>query len=93
VSAVSWISFGPDLEPFETESRRQAETPGPRVDGLLVAGEAAEVAGALAEACRSAGGWCRLERVGTDGERQPVHVQARHVRFVAPASGGGPEPR
>ena len=85
MSGTSWISFGPDLEPLSSESRRRAEAPGPRKDGLLVIGEAGEIADILAEACASKEGWCLLERFGTDGDRQPVHVQARLVRWVSPA--------
>jgi hypothetical protein len=80
---ASWIIFGPDLEPLEAESRRQAEEPGPRRDGLLVAGAPGEVAQRLAEAARSSAGWCELQHCqGAGEEPEPVHVQVRHVRFV-----------
>jgi hypothetical protein len=82
----SWVIFGPDLEPLESEARRMAEAPGPRADGLLVAGDIDEVGSALAQAAHGGGGWCRLEHIRPDGAREPVVVQASHVRFVLPAS-------
>jgi hypothetical protein len=85
MTEMCWISFGPDLEPLESEARRRAEPPGPRPDGLLVAGAADEVAAELARACASPEGWSRLEQVGPNGDRRPVHIQARLVRFVASA--------
>jgi hypothetical protein len=88
MTAVSWISFGPDLEPLEIDARRLASPPGPRPDGLLVAGDADEVADVLARACASPEGWCRLESVGSNGGRHAVHVQARLVRFVVPGNTG-----
>jgi hypothetical protein len=81
--AYSWIIFGPDLEPLESEARRLAEAPGPRADGLIVAGDIEEVGTALVDA---ADGWVRLEHVRPDGTREPVHVQASHVRFILPAT-------
>ena len=85
MTSATWLSFGPDLEPLESESRRRAEAPGPREDGLLVSGEVGEIADILAEACASKEGWCRLDRVVDDGGHEPVHVQARLVRWVSPA--------
>jgi hypothetical protein len=83
--ASAWISFGPDLEPLSSESRRGAGHPTTRRDGLLVAGEPAEVAAKLAAAVRTSEGWCELESVDADGAAQVVHVNARSARFVAPA--------
>jgi hypothetical protein len=83
--ASTWISFGPDLEPLTSESRRHAGTPLPRRDGLLVTGEPAEVAARLADALKTSEGWCELETPDGGGPRKVVHVNARTVRFVAPA--------
>ncbi len=83
LTASCWLSFGPDLEPLESQARRAAGVPEPRRDGLLVAGTPDEVMAALAAA---ANGWCRLERVGVDGELESVHVQTGHVRFVVPGT-------
>jgi hypothetical protein len=80
--ASAWISFGPDLEPLSSESRRGAGTPTPRRDGLRVSGEPADVAAKLAEAV---GGWCELESVDGEGLAHAVHVNARAARFVGPA--------
>jgi hypothetical protein len=77
--ATSWISFGPDLEPLESESRRGAETPSRRRDGLRVSGTPDEVAAKLVEA---AGAWCRLDEVLDDGDRRPVFVNAGTARWV-----------
>ena len=85
MSSTTWLSFGPDLEPLESESRRRAQAPGPREDGLLVTGEPGAVAEILAEACASTEGWCQLDRLTADGGTETVHVQARLVRWVSPA--------
>jgi hypothetical protein len=83
--ASAWISFGPDLEPLSSESRRGAGTPAPRRDGLRVAGEAADVAARLADAAGTSAGWCELERLDDEGLAHAVHVNARVARFVGPA--------
>jgi hypothetical protein len=81
--ATSWISFGPDLEPLESEARRGAQTPPPRRDGVLVSGAAEEVVAKLVEAAGTSGAWCELEQVLEDGGRRPVFVNARAARLVA----------
>ena len=83
MSAASWISFGPDLEPLEAEARRRAEAPGARPDGLLVAGAPEGVHRSLAQA---GDGWCRFEQLREDGTSGDVYIQARHVRYVSEAS-------
>ena len=85
MTAAAWLSFGPDLEPLASESRMRAQASGPREDGLLIAGEAGQIADILAEACASKEGWCTLDRVMGDGVTEPVHVQAGLVRWVSPA--------
>jgi hypothetical protein len=82
---TSWISFGPDLEPLALESRRMAAVAAPRQDGLLVVGEPSDIVSALARACVEDNGWCELRCVIGDGAQRPVHVQARHARFVVAA--------
>ena len=78
---TSWISFGPDLEPLESEARRGAQTPPTRRDGVCVSGTPEEVVTKLVEASMS-GGWCRLEEVPELGDRRPVFVTARAARLV-----------
>jgi hypothetical protein len=78
--ATSWISFGPDLEPIESELRRGAGTPARRIDGIRVAGSAEEVAAALSD------GWCRFEQVLDDGERRPVYLNGAAARLVTEES-------
>jgi hypothetical protein len=88
--ATSWISFGPDLEPLESESRRGAQTPPRRRDGVRVSGDAEDVAAKLAEAAGTSAAWCRLEEVLEDGGRRPVFVNARAARLVTPESEPAP---
>jgi hypothetical protein len=83
--AISWISFGADLEPLESESRRGAQTPPPRRDGISVSGEAEDVVAKLIEAGSASGGWCRFDEVLEDGGRRPVFVNAAVVRLVTDA--------
>ena len=73
---TSWISFGPDLEPIEAESRRGTGTPARRIDGIRVSGSAEEVVAALG------GGWCRFDQVLDDGERRPVYLNGATARLV-----------
>jgi hypothetical protein len=82
--ATSWISFGPDLEPLESESRRGAQTPPRRRDGVRVSGTAEDVVAKLADAAATPGAWCRLEEILDDGGRRPVFVNARAARLVSP---------
>ena len=77
--ATSWISFGPDLEPIESESRRGSGTPPRRIDGIRVSGSAEEVAAKLIEA---PGGWCRFEQVLEDGPPRPVYLNGSAARLV-----------
>jgi hypothetical protein len=84
--ATTWISFGPDLEPLESESRRGAQTLPRRRDGIRVAGDAEEVVASLVEAAAVSGGWCRLEEILEDGGRRPVYVNAAVARLVAGAA-------
>ena len=81
--ATSWISFGPDLEPLESESRRGAQTPRARRDGVRVSGPADQVVAALIEAADTSGAWCRFEQVLDDGGRLTVYVNAGVARLVA----------
>jgi hypothetical protein len=81
--ATSWISFGPDLEPLESEARRGAQTALPRRDGVRVSGEAEGVVAELVEAAGMSAAWCRLEQILEDGGRRPVFVNARAVRMVS----------
>jgi hypothetical protein len=80
--ATSWISFGPDLEPLESESRRGAQTPPRRRDGVCVSGAAEEVVASLVEAVGSSCGWSQFDEVLEDGGRHPIFVNARAVRLV-----------
>jgi hypothetical protein len=82
-AAASWLTFGPDLEPMEYESRRGAQALGPRRDSLLVAGSSAEVVAKLVEAQRATGGWCEVEQVLADGTHRRAYVNASAVRWVA----------
>jgi hypothetical protein len=79
--ATAWISFGPDLEPLESESRRGAQTAARRRDGISVSGSAEEVAAKLIEASSSSAGWCRFDQVLDDG-RRPVYVNGGAARLV-----------
>lgn len=81
--ATSWITFGPDLEPLESEARRGAQTAPRRRDGVRVSGEAEEVVANLVEAAAVSGGWCRLEEVLEEGGRRPIFVNAAAARLVA----------
>jgi hypothetical protein len=80
--ATSWISFGPDLEPLESESRRGAQTPPRRRDGVRVSGGAEDVVAKLVAAASTPGAWCRLEEVLEDGGRRPVFVNPGVARMV-----------
>jgi hypothetical protein len=79
---TSWISFGPDLEPLESESRRGAQTAGPRRDGISVNGSAEEVTTTLIEASGTGAAWCRLEQVLEDSGRRTVFVNGAAARLV-----------
>jgi hypothetical protein len=87
--AMSWISFGPDLEPLQSESRRGAQTPPRRRDGIGVSSDAEEVVAKLIDAARASGGWCRFEQVLEDGGRRPVFLNAGAVRLVTEAGEPG----
>jgi hypothetical protein len=80
--STSWISFGPDLEPLESDLRRGAQTPPRRRDGISVNGPAEEVAAKLIEACGTSAAWCRFEQVLEDSRRRPVYVNGSAVRLV-----------
>jgi hypothetical protein len=80
--ATSWITFGPDLEPLESEARRGAQTPPRRRDGVMVSGAAEEVVAGLVEATRTSAAWCQLEQILEDGHRRPVFVNARAARLI-----------
>ena len=82
-AAASWLTFGPDLEPMEYESRRGAQALGPRRDSLLVAGSSVEVVAKLVEAERATAGWCEVEQVLTDGTHRRAYVNAAAVRWVS----------
>ena len=82
---MSWISFGADLEPLESESRRGAKTPPRRRDGVRVSGDAEDVVAKLIEAGSASGGWCRFDEVLDDGARRPVFVNAAVARLVTDA--------
>jgi hypothetical protein len=81
--ATSWISFGPDLEPLESEARRGAQTMPGRRDGVRVSGGAEEVVAKLVEAAGTSAGWCRFDEALEDGTRRPVFVNARAARLVS----------
>jgi hypothetical protein len=81
--ATAWISFGPDLEPLESETRRGAQTPPPRRDGVRVNGAAEEVVAKLVEAVGTSAAWCRLDQVRDDGSLAPVFVNAAVARLVS----------
>jgi hypothetical protein len=78
--ASSLINFGPDLEPLQSEARREARFSGPRLDAIVGASE--EVVAKLSEAQVSAAGWCELEQLLGDGEQRTIYVNAHRVRFV-----------
>ena len=80
--ATSWISFGPDLEPLESEARRGARTATVRRDGVRVSGAAEDVVARLVEAMGTSAAWCRLEEAQEDGDRRPVFVNAGAARLV-----------
>jgi hypothetical protein len=82
-TATSWISFGPDLEPLESDARRGARMAARRRDGVRVSGEAEAVVAKLVGAADTSGAWCRLEEVLEDGRRRPVFVNAAAARLVA----------
>ena len=79
---MSWISFGPDLEPMASESRGAARRPQPRRDGLRVSGSADEVAFKLAQAVAAKGGWCELEQILEADSRRRVYVNCAAIRMV-----------
>ena len=81
--ATAWISFGPDLEPLESEARRGARTAPRRRDGVRVSGDAKEVVANLVNARSASAGWCQLEEVLEDGGLRSVFVNAAAVRLVA----------
>jgi hypothetical protein len=87
--ATSWISFGPDLEPLESEARRGAQTAPVRRDGVRVSGAAEDVVAQLIEAIGASAAWCRLEEAPADGDSRPVFVNAGAARLVIE----DPEPR
>ena len=80
--ATSWISFGPDLEPMESEVRGAAGRASPRRDGLSVIGSGEEVVSQLAEAAGVGNGWCALVERLQDGDERTVYVNAAAVRLV-----------
>jgi hypothetical protein len=80
--ATSWISFGPDLEPLESEARRGAQTPPRRRDGVCVSGGAEEVVARLVEAAGTSCGWSRFDEVVEDGGLHSIFVNAATVRLV-----------
>jgi hypothetical protein len=80
--ATSWISFGPDLEPLESEARRGAQTPPRRRDGVCVSGAAEEVVARLVESLGTSCGWSLFDEVLEDGGRHPVFVNAAAARLV-----------
>jgi hypothetical protein len=80
--ASSLINFGPDLEPLQSEARREARFAGPRHDAILVDGASEEVVAKLSAAQGSAGGWCELQQLLDDGGRRTIYVNAASVRFV-----------
>jgi hypothetical protein len=81
--ATAWISFGPDLEPLESEARRGAQTAPRRRDGVRESGAADEVVAKLVEAAGSSAAWCRLDEVLEEDDRRPVFVNAHAVRMVS----------
>jgi hypothetical protein len=81
--AISWITFGPDLEPLESESRRGAQTPPRRRDAVRVSGAAEEVVAKLVDAVGASAGWCRVDQLSEDGGRRAVYVNAGVARLVA----------
>jgi hypothetical protein len=81
--ATSWISFGPDLEPLESDSRRGAQAAPRRRDGVRVTGEPEEVVAKLVDALGASAGWCRLDEVLDDGGLRPIFVHADLARVVA----------
>jgi hypothetical protein len=87
--ATAWISFGPDLEPLESEARRGAQTAPRRRDGISVSGAAEEVVAKLVEAAGTSAAWCRLDQALEDGGTRPVFVNAGAARLVT----GEVEPR
>ena len=81
--ATAWISFGPDLEPLESDARRGARTAPRRRDGVRVSGDAEQVVANLVDAGSLSGGWCRLEEVLEDGGLRSVFVNVAAVRLVS----------
>jgi hypothetical protein len=81
--ASSFLYFGPDLEPLESESRRASRFAGARRDAVCVDGASDEVVAKLIAAQSAAGGWCELEQLVGDSERTRIFVNAAMVRFVA----------
>jgi len=83
LAAASWLTFGPDLEPMEYESRRGARAAGPRRDSLLVAGSSGEIVAKLVEAQHATAGWCEVDQVLPDGTHRRAYVNAAAVRWVS----------
>jgi hypothetical protein len=79
---TSWISFGPDLEPLESESRGGSQRPAARRDGVSVSGTSDEVVSKLVHASGTTGGWCELEQVLGHGRRRAVYVNVAAARIV-----------
>jgi hypothetical protein len=79
---TSWISFGPDLEPLESESRGGSQRPAARRDGVRVSGTSDDVVFKLVQASGTTGGWCELEQVLGDGRRRAVYVNGAAARFI-----------
>jgi hypothetical protein len=80
--ATAWISFGPDLEPLESEARRGAQKAPRRRDGVRVSEAADEVVAKLVEAAGTSAAWCRFDQVLEDGGTRPVFVNANVARLV-----------
>jgi hypothetical protein len=79
---TSWISFGPDLEPLESEARRGAHAAAPRRDGVSVSGTSHDVVSKLIQASGATAGWCELEQVLADDRRRAVYVNGAAARLV-----------
>ena len=78
---TSRLIFGADLEPFESESRRGAHSPGPWRDSLTVAGSSSDVMARLVEAAASPAGWCEVQQELPDDRRRTVYVNAHAVEM------------
>jgi hypothetical protein len=80
--ATAWITFGPDLEPLESEARRGAQTAPRRRDAVRVSGAADEVVAKLVEATGASAAWCRFDEVLEEGRTRSVFVNAGVARLV-----------